>query len=275
MRRVTVIGVGALAALGGLVAAVVMIRLLSLGGGAAPDADRNPATLDEVQARTVAVPQARYAAEVRVEAAPGETLVISERGAFDRATGHAWAETSVSGPSHHPGGPEPQVTERLRLTPDALYLQPVQAAPALGLPPTAWLGTPLDGTGVAAAAHDLAHDLAGFGHDLAALASRSHPADVHVVGPERVRGAQTTRLTVTNGDNGQNGHNANAAAADVWIDRRGRLRRLQIVRGPITRRLEVVAYGEPVTVDIPDDAQTATNNAAVVRHALASLRDRG
>jgi hypothetical protein len=38
--------------------------------------------------------------------------------------------------------------------------------------------------------------------------------------------------------------------------------------------LEIVAYGQPVTVDIPDHAQTATNNAAVLRQAFASLRDR-
>lgn len=217
-----------LARVGLVIAVVVMVRALHVDGAAAPDADPSPAALEEILARTVAAPQARYAAEVRVEVAPRQVLVLRHEGAYDRASRQAWHEASWRRPDQ-PAGPA-QVIHRIHVIDDTVFLQPRLAAPSLGLPSTAWLAADADADPAPASG------LATLVHHLTTLGQQQ---------------------------------------PDLDTDHRGRLRRLTVVDGSVTARLELLSYGEPVTVEHPDPSETRANAAVVLRHALAALAAEG
>lgn len=185
-----------LARVGLVIAVVVMVRALHVDGAAAPDADPSPAALEEILARTVAAPQARYAAEVRVEVAPRQVLVLRHEGAYDRASRQAWHETSWRRPDR-PVGPA-QVIHRIHVVDNTVFLQPRLAAPTLGLPSTAWLTTSSLEPHTPDPVDDLAHSLAG----LAEHRTTGPQPDVQVDHQGRlrhmklIRGPTTIRLDV-------------------------------------------------------------------------------
>jgi len=175
------------AAIGLVVGSVVMIGALPQQRAAAPDADPGPADLEEIVARTVAAPQARYAAEVRVGVAPHEVLVVRQEGAYDRASDQAWTETSW----HPPGDTaDPQVVERVHVIAGTVYLRPHLASSSVGLPPDAWLATPPTDAQAPDPLDEIAHSLGRLVENIAARTA-SGSADLRLDRSGRLRRLET------------------------------------------------------------------------------------
>jgi hypothetical protein len=231
------------------------------GAGGGGGSRGTAALLAEVHDRTAAATRLHYRWELVVAVLGAPAVAVREEGAFDRDVRRLWrAVTMVQDGETRPA---------LRMVVDrgGLYLQPGYVASALGLAPDAWLGVGPDTIDEQAWSAGALPPAAAEVHGMLQAVT----GDVDVVGHETVRGAPTTHLRAE-----VPGSRVDAASTvvplDIWIDLDDRLRRIDAVMSPgVTARLELLDYDQRVVLDPPDEDAVVTNDAALLRTALANL----